>query len=99
MELLLLIIPFIGLIIILVTLEQRSKKENIYGISPDNKENHEFTPLRQATSEGDLEKVRELIAAGSNLNTKDLKGKTALIYAMEKDYLQIVEELIKNGAR
>jgi len=53
----------------------------------------------QAASKGDLEKVRELIAAGSDLNTKDLKGKTALIYAMEKDYLQVIEELIKSGAR
>lgn len=87
------------MIIILVTLGQRSKKENIYGTSPNDKENHDFTPLMQAASKGDLEKVKELITSGADLNTKDLNGKTALMYAMEKDYLQVVEELIKSGAK
>ncbi len=39
-----------------------------------------------------------LISAGADINTQDEKGKTALIWAIGKDYKNTVEHLLKAGA-
>ena len=48
---------------------------------------------------GDLVKVKELIAAGADVNAKDDDGWTALMYAAEKGYTEIIEILKAAGAK
>ena len=53
-----------------------------------------------ACSNGNLEKVRELIQNGHNVNTRGgLYASTPLIEAARKGHDQVVEELIREGAR
>ncbi len=51
----------------------------------------------EASAGGDLDKVKELIAAGIRLNDKDKDGWTALHWASYWDLLEIVQELIAAG--
>jgi uncharacterized membrane protein YhaH (DUF805 family) len=97
-RLLLLIIPFFGLVILLITLAMRSKEENAYGLPAEEARKSEFTPLMQASAVGDLEHVKKLISSGVDVNIKDGTGKTAMMYAIENNHMEVVEELIKAGA-
>ena len=56
--------------------------------------------LWRACREGDLFKVRQLIKEGCNVNTRGGEyGTTPLIEAASVDHNQVVEELIRGGAR
>ena len=55
--------------------------------------------LIDAAKDGDLVKVKELIAAGADVNAKDDDGWTALMYAAEKGYTEIIEILKAAGAK
>lgn len=61
-----------------------------------------ITNLHWAVVEGDIDRVKELIAARININEKDSKGDTALHYACRGSYrnakLQIVRILLAAGA-
>lgn len=62
--------------------------------------------LIKAVKEGDVDKVKELINKGVDVNTKDEDRNTALIYATDqtysmytyKDYITIVKLLLEAGA-
>ena len=68
----------------------------------DNKnlENHFWTPLIDACSEGRLKQVRLLIEAGADVNLQWKDGLTAIcmVEHESKNYIQILKALIKAGA-
>lgn len=47
---------------------------------------------------GDLEKVKTEIDGGKNVNSKDIAGQTALMYASELGRLEVVKYLVEKGA-
>ena len=56
--------------------------------------------LHQASKDGNVKKVRDLIEAGANIEqqTDDAEGNTPLIFASGKNHVNVVRELIKAGA-
>ena len=54
--------------------------------------------LNLAISKGDLAKVQQLVEIGVDVNKKDERGKTPLMYAILFNQPQIVSFLIRNGA-
>ena len=56
------------------------------------------TQLNVAISKGDLAKVQQLVGIGVNVNHKDERGKTPLMYAILYKQTEIVSYLIRNGA-
>ena len=56
------------------------------------------TQLNVAISKGDLAKVQQLVEIGVDVNKKDERGKTPLMYAILFNQPQIVAYLIKKGA-
>jgi ankyrin repeat protein len=55
-------------------------------------------PIQDAAKEGDLAKVKSLIAEGSDVNVKDEKGSTPLHFAAYLGYKDVAELLILKGA-
>ena len=54
--------------------------------------------LHQAAQKGDLERVKELLAAGEFVDQEDAPGRTALYFAAFFGHTQIIETLLKQGA-
>ena len=54
--------------------------------------------IRQAAWDGDIKVVKQHLAAGVDVDEKDLYGETSLHYAADKGHKEIVELLIANGA-
>jgi ankyrin repeat protein len=54
--------------------------------------------LHDAASQGDIERVKQVIAKGTNVNERLERGTTALLLAANKGHLNIVKFLIDNGA-
>ncbi|MCX5644112.1 MAG: ankyrin repeat domain-containing protein [Phycisphaerae bacterium] len=56
--------------------------------------------LHRAATDGDIEQVKSLLAAGANVNAPDTDpfGTTPLFYAVSKGYTETVEILIAHGA-
>ena len=54
--------------------------------------------LNVAISKGDLAKVQQLVEIGVDVNKKDERGKTPLMYAILFKQTEIVDYLIRNGA-
>ena len=54
--------------------------------------------IRQAAWDGNINAVKQHLAAGMDVNGKDYYGETALHYAADKGHKEIVELLIANGA-
>lgn len=54
--------------------------------------------LRRAASTGDLAKVKELLAAGVDVNAPNAYGGTALAFAADKGHTAVVELLLERGA-
>jgi uncharacterized protein len=55
--------------------------------------------LRKAAQDGDMTAVKELLAKGANVNAKDDKGRTALLWvAPARDNPEMVKVLIAKGA-
>ena len=54
--------------------------------------------LNLAISKGDLAKVQQLVEIGVDVNKKDERGKTPLMYAILYKQTEIVSYLIKKGA-
>ena len=54
--------------------------------------------LNVAISKGDLAKVQQLVGIGVNVNHRDERGKTPLMYAILYKQTEIVSYLIKKGA-
>ncbi|MDC0065854.1 ankyrin repeat domain-containing protein [Verrucomicrobia bacterium] len=54
--------------------------------------------IRQAAWDGNIKAVKQHLAAGVDVDEKDLYGETSLHYAADKGHKEIVELLIANGA-
>ncbi len=54
--------------------------------------------LRRAASTGDVAKVKELLAAGVDVNAANAYGGTALAFAADKGHLAVVNLLLEHGA-
>jgi ankyrin repeat protein len=52
----------------------------------------------RAATHGDVEGVREMLAAGADVDARNRHGQTALILAAHRGHLKIVEALIEAGA-
>lgn len=65
---------------------------------PDDDGSFELTPLMEAVTNEDEEKVKELVASGVNLEEKDYMQATALLNAVYGNYDSIGEILLEAGA-
>jgi beta-lactamase regulating signal transducer with metallopeptidase domain/ankyrin repeat protein len=54
--------------------------------------------LLKAVKDGNIEKVKSLIAVGANVNAADNEGTTTLIFAIVSDHRDVVELLLAKGA-
>ena len=54
--------------------------------------------LHQAVKEGNLSKVRSLLASGANVNARNKDGRTALILATMQGQADLVQALLNGGA-
>ena len=50
--------------------------------------------LHRAVKAGNLDGVTRMLAAGTDVNARDNRGRTALMYAVDKGYLLLVEPLL-----
>ena len=55
-------------------------------------------PIHDAARKGDIEAVKQHLAAGRNVNAKDDKGRTPLHRAAREGHKEVAELLIANGA-
>src|SRR5512134_2345858 len=53
---------------------------------------------KEATKQGDLEKVRSLLEEGADINAKDRYGQTALMNAAHAGQVELVRLLVEKGA-
>ena len=67
-------------------------------IGPNIKDENGDTALHRASSMGELEDVKRLIADEANPNLKNKKGETTLHKASRSGKLEVVMHLIANGA-
>lgn len=54
--------------------------------------------LHFAAQDGDFDEVRRLVSDGADVNVFDSLGKTPLHYAVEREWLEIAQYLIEQGA-
>ncbi|WP_456277584.1 ankyrin repeat domain-containing protein [Bacillus sp. AK128] len=66
--------------------------------SINQKDEHGWTSLMQASWDGDVEEVTELINSGANVNYFDDQGQTPLFLAAHQGHTNIVNTLIEEGA-
>lgn len=70
-----------------------------HGASPNTRDEHNRTPLIEATTIGCPEVVKLLIEKRANLEVKDrLEGRTALLWAGHHLRPEVIEVLVKAGA-
>lgn len=62
------------------------------------KQNDNVSPLQAACLDNNRDLVKALISKGTNVNSKDALGHTALHIAAERNYKEIAELLISNNA-
>ena len=54
--------------------------------------------IHKAAYNGNAEVVNQLIATGTDINSKDTQGLTSLVMAVLKSQKEILEQLLNNGA-
>ncbi len=55
-------------------------------------------PILAAAETGNLDKIKSLLAQGSDVNARDWNGRTVLMYAAKNSQLDAINLLIENGA-
>ena len=55
-------------------------------------------PIHDAAKAGDAEQVERLIAAGVDVNEKDIADKTPLHWAVDAGHMSVVQVLVAKGA-
>jgi len=85
--------------------------ENVYGDSPElkaakkeiakilRKHGGKHGTIHSAARNGDIEEVKEFLAAGTDVNAKDKDGWTALLMAASRGKKEIVKLLLAKGAK
>ncbi len=68
------------------------------GCATKNKSSKMNESLHIPAGKGDLEKVKAEIDGGKNVNSKDIAGQTALMYASGTGRLEVVKYLVNKGA-
>lgn len=58
----------------------------------------EYTPLMEASLDGNIQRVNELLNAGENPNEMNDFGETPLIIAVVNEEIEIIEVFLENGA-
>ena len=73
--------------------EEKEEENKVKKIEEDG-----VSDLVLASAEGNLERVKDLVAYGANVNATSYNGSTSLMYAARNNRLSIVKFLIENGA-
>ena len=73
--------------------EEKEEENKVKKIEEDG-----VSDLMLASAEGNLERVKDLVAYGANVNATSYNGSTSLMYAARNNNLDIVKFLIENGA-
>jgi hypothetical protein len=73
--------------------EEKEMESKVKKIEEDG-----VSDLMLASAEGNLERVKDLIAYGADVNATSNNGSTSLMYAARNNHLNIVQFLIENGA-
>ncbi|RSK27665.1 hypothetical protein EJF36_12695 [Bacillus sp. HMF5848] len=58
----------------------------------------EYTPLMEASLNGDVEAVNELLNEGENPNEMNEYGESPLLIAVVNEHIEVINTLLKNGA-
>lgn len=64
----------------------------------DKKSSDQAIHLRIAARDGDIEKIKSLLASGADVNEKNFEGDTPIHVAVIQNRKDVVELLIMNGA-
>lgn len=76
-----------------LTPDQKEREDNEKKIGEDG-----LTEIMVCAANGDLERIRELVEYGGDVNARSASGTTALMYAARNNRLAIVEFLLDAGA-
>lgn len=76
-----------------LTPDQREREDNEKKAEKDG-----LTEIMICAADGDLERIRELVEFGGDVNARSDSGTTALMYAARNNHLAIVELLLSAGA-
>lgn len=76
-----------------LTPAQREREDN-----EKKAEEEGLTEIMVCAANGNLDRIRELVEYGGDVNTRSLSGTTALMYAARNNHLAIVDFLISAGA-
>jgi hypothetical protein len=76
-----------------LTPAQREREDN-----EKKTEEEGLTEIMVCAANGNLERIRELVEYGANINDKTASGTTALMYAARNNHLAIIEFLLSAGA-
>ena len=72
---------------------QREREDNEKKAREDG-----LTEIMVCAANGDLERIREVVEYGGDVNARSISGTTALMYAAKNNHLAIVEFLLAAGA-
>ncbi len=94
--------PFVGKIIPPgQRLQTQATKKDWSNVDPNTvnlRDQNDWTPLMRAVQNDDVEGVKSLLAAGTNVNAKKSDGCTALSFALRKGNVEIIRILLSAGA-
>lgn len=76
-----------------LALDQREREDN-----EKKAEVEGLTELMVCAANGNLERIRELVEYGGDVNARSTSGATALMYAARNNHLAIIEFLLAAGA-
>ncbi len=68
-------------------------------LTPDHEPAKEIQPLLTAVIEGDQSHVKQMLVAGWDVNKTDCTDSSAMMFASEYGYVNIVEDLLQAGVK